>query len=398
MAGAGSTGRGAVREGRPFLLGAGMRGALLASALAVCAHALASERATIAASPVGAVGVRLLDCVDGSPLGGAELPSPLSAPLVVDAARGRAYAASADGTLTVHALPDLDVLARRRLGFTATALAVGPGSDGFLMAGGRGESALAALSPETLEPIHRYTMPGGRSVSALLAVPERRRFVVAFEDVPEAWEIAWNRDAPPVLLGYVHDYRNDEAVPLPGRITPRPFKLASPTRALVAGPDPWEPMRIDAAGRAGVLNLDVRREIERLPEALSIDAARTAPWRAGTPRGWMVAAEGADTLEVVESGRWSPRRIARLPGEALALTSEGGSPGATVLAAHRDGDGIAVTRIAVAREVGETLWRGPAPASWPVRFAAGSRGCVALLDAEGRWLAGFPTPVSPPAR
>lgn len=486
--GAGSTGERAARSGRPFSLGsagaAGLPALVAVAALAALALAgtraigadTASARAAAATSddsrrldasaaapdakrpdaptassdpgpaaasgssaPVVALGrpgdtwLRTIDCADGKAVASAHVGQALSAPLLLDPQRRRAYAATVDGTISVLALPGLEPLERVAPGFVATALAIGPGEDGFLLAGGRGKAPLAALAPDSLATIHRYGQAEGRSVATIVSSRERRRFLVGFSDAAEAWEIAWNRDAPPVLLGYVHDYRNREAVPLPGRLTPRPFELPSPTREFVAGAATQEVLRIDTDRRAGVVNLEVRREIERFAPGLMASAALVAPWRADRSRGWLLAPQGGERVDLVESGAWEPGRLASLPGEVIALAPTGATASESVLAAHRSsGPGAAarrgsssdlpahhgsgpglpghrdsesgraavwVTRIALPDGRLEPLWTSDSAIAEPVRFARAADGCTALLDAHGRWLAAFPaSPVSPRGR
>lgn len=102
-------------------------------------------------------------------------------------------------------------------------------------------------------------------------LPARRSFVIAFDTLPELWELSVDPQAPPVHDGLVHDYRMGEAIASPGFLGVRRTPLAAPLRALAA----------DARGGAFVLarsadsvwlliNLDVRRAIA----SYVIDAGR----------------------------------------------------------------------------------------------------------------------------
>src|SRR5690606_21285297 len=115
---------------------------------------------------------------------------------------------------------------------------------------------------------------------------------VAFSDLDEVWEIDYGRDAAPVLKGLVHDYRSREWIELPGRYTPRAFEVPSATRALVGGAVAHEVLRIDTDGSLGVLNLNVRREIERPNIDDAPASQRIAAWRGERSRGWVLADEG----------------------------------------------------------------------------------------------------------
>jgi len=358
--------------------------------LAVLAAALAAPAfggdATVAIAAPGGRQLALLDCTSGRTVASAAAPDALAAELAV-APDGRAlYASLRGGTLLRYSLPGLREQARVALEFEATALAVGNGPDAVVLAGGRGADAMSAHDPANLAEVHRFRLPQPFTVAAMRDAPARRRFVVAFADLSEVWEIAYGRDAPPVLQGLVHDYRSNEAVPLPGRFTPRRFELPRPTRALIAGPAPYEVARLDDTGALGIVNLDVRRQIER--PAIAAVAERIAPWRGETRRGWLIAAAAASDAEVLETSSWKVIGRFDAGGEILALAGVGGR----VLVAVAGPGGIAVSRVDVARRIAEPLASGIAAAPLPLHFVQGSSGCVALVDRDRRWLAGFVEP------
>ncbi len=360
--------------------------------LAVLAAAIAAPvsgaDATVAIAAPGARQFVLLDCTSGRTVASAVAPDELAAELVAAPDGRELYASLRGGTLLRYSLPDLREQARVALEFEATALAVGGGPDAVVLAGGRGTDAMSAHDPATLAEVHRFRLPQPFAVAAMRDVPARRRFVVAFADLAEAWEIAYGRDAPPVLQGLVHDYRSNEAVPLPGRFTPRRFELPRPTRALIAGPAPYEVARLDDAGVLGIVNLDVRREIERPALAATAVAERIAPWRGETRRGWLIAAAGASDAEVLETSDWKVSGRFDAGGEILALAAVGGR----VLVAAAGPGGITVSQVDVSRRIAEPLASGIAAARLPLRFVQGSGGCLALVDRDRRWLAGFAAP------
>ena len=427
MAGSGSTGKGAIRKGRPFFFGRRVAGIL---ALATGFATPSAIAVVVAFGQTGDTTVELRDCASGVVKGSTSLPAPMSARPVFDVGRTTVLVATTDGA--VHALDgkSLGRLARVEPGFMVTALAAAPGEAGFALAGGRGEDPVSARSPVSLEEIHRYRRPDSASlptasgagkpverntgapqasstlprhvsgdlpprepveVSAILPIVERQRFVVAFANQPLIWEIAWNPDAPPVLLGLVHDYRMGEAVPLAGRLTARPFKVANGTRHLVPGASSFEVLRLDARGGAGVIDLNVRREIERLPaepgsveDPGAVDANRIAAWRSGPSRGWIFARPDASAIELFESGRWQVRTLTTAPGEVLAISADALTGDALV--AHRSGVTLMVSRLS-----GETLgavWAAEKPPADPVALQA-NPGCTTLVDGQGRWVKGF---------
>ncbi len=330
--------------------------------------------------------LRTFDCTTGRETASSPLPPSTSAARVAPAARGDAIFVAAGGQLLRLQLPSLATTARAVLPFPATSLAVSGGADGIVLAGGRGENALSALEPTTLASLHEYRLDDDRraTVSSVVDRAQRSRFVVAFSDLDEIWEIDYRHDAPPVLRGLVHDYRMREAVELPGRFTPRPFKVEGATRALVAGSVANEMLRIDASGAIGVLNLDVRREIERPAAGTVPDPARIAAWRGARSRGWVLA-EGA-TLRVLDAAAWS--FVEPIDANAPVLAVFALDDGAVLLALDR-GARIVLARVDVETHHAQVLAGATSAGRAPYRFVRGTRGCIALLDAGNRWIAGL---------
>ena len=342
---------------------------------------------TVAIAAPGGRQLALLDCASGRIVASAASPDELVADLAADPDGRAVYASLRSGMLLRYSLPDLREQARVALDFEATVLAVGSGPDAVVLAGGHGIDAMSAHDPASLVEAHRFRLAQPFAVAAMRDVPARRRFVVAFTDLAEAWEVAYGRDAPPVLQGLVHDYRSNEAVPLPGRFTPRRFELPRPTRALIAGPAPFEVARLDDAGALGIVKLDVRREIERPGIGAVAAPERVAPWRSEARRGWLIAGMGASSAEVLEVSNWKVSGRFDADGEMLALVTVGDR----VLVATSGIGGTSVSLVDVARRAAEPLASGIAAAPLPLRFVQGD-GCVALVDRDRRWLAGFVVP------
>jgi len=358
---------GATVRGRPFFVALSIAlSIVLASVASVAAAPTASPDpdALVAAATPGSSRLALLECASGRRRAQTTLPAPISAPVATDAQRASLYVATTAGELLRYALPSLAPQARVELGFVAHAIAVGTGADAIVLAGGDGERALSAHEPASLALLERYPIAPAGSVAAILDTGERGRFVVGFADAPALWEIAYARDAPPVLRGLVHDYRMGEAVALPGRLTPRPFAVGTATRALLRGPSGFEVMRVDANGGTGVVNLDVRREIERPELGFAPGAEDVVAWRASARRGWLVAGPDGRAL-LVAPPDWRPADIA---------TNAASDAGQAVAAAHE--------RLRALRALRE----GP-PRAAHVALAADAR-CAAAFDAQGRWLRG----------
>jgi len=332
-------------------------------------------------------GVQALDCVSGREIASLPPTTAQRASIALAPQGEAAFVATGDGLLRLR-LPTLETTARSPLGFEASALGASGGDDAIVLAGAAGEAPLSARDPATLASLHEYRLDDGRSaaVASIIDLPGRSRFVVAFSDLEEIWEIDYRRDAPPVLRGLVHDYRMREAIELPGRFTPRVFRVAGATRALVAGAVPHEVLRIDAAGALGVLNLDVRREIER-PAAGAVPAPeRIAAWQGSRSRGWVLADDAGPALRVLDAAAWTLADPIPVDGEALAVAAL--DDGAVLLAFERGGRAVLARVDVESRSVRESS--APAPPGWrPYRLVRGTGGCTALVDARNRWIAGF---------
>lgn len=330
--------------------------------------------------------LQALDCADGHETGSFPLPAPARS--IALAPQGDAAFVAAGGQLLRLRLPSLAADAHSALAAGLASLAASGGTDGIVLAAGSGRTPLSARDPATLDPLHEYRLDDDRraSVSSFVDRPQRSRFVVAFSDLDEIWEIDYRRDAPPVLRGLVHDYRMREAVELPGRFTPRTFTVSGPTRSLVAGSAAHEVLRIDATGAPGLLNLDVRREIER-PQVGTLPAPeRIAGWHGTRSRGWVLADEGASALRVLDAATAKLVEPVPVDGEVLAVAAL--DDGAVLLALDRAGR-VALARADVearrVRHVAEAAQAGERPH----RFVRGTGGCAALVDARGRWIAGL---------
>lgn len=112
----------------------------------------------------------------------------------------------------------------------------------------------------------------GQQRSAIAEVQHhdrRRSFVIAFDTLPELWELSVDSNAEPVFDGLVHDYRQGEALGEPGFLGVRRTLLDQPLRELRFddnGAFVLGRARPDGDTGAAVLmlvQLDVRRVIAR---------------------------------------------------------------------------------------------------------------------------------------
>lgn len=138
-------------------------------------------------------------------------------------------------------------------------------TDGRWRVEGQGLAVVVLDAGQPVKTLPARALSGGAAstVSVVRYVAQRRSFVIAFDTLPELWELSVDPDAPPIHDGLVHDYRMGEAIAMPGFLGVRRTVLTAPVRTLA----------IDAGNNAYVLarsadawwlvNLDIRRAITR---------------------------------------------------------------------------------------------------------------------------------------
>ncbi len=149
---------------------------------------------------------------------------------------------------------------------TSLAAPVAQSSDGRWRVEGQGSDVVVLDAGQPVKTLPARSLAGGppSTVSAVRWLPQRRSFVIAFEALPELWELSVDPDAAPLFEGLVHDWRMGEAIASPGFLGVRRTALEAAAHSIEA----------DARGAAYVVvrtdkarwlvNLDVRRAIERL--------------------------------------------------------------------------------------------------------------------------------------
>ncbi len=179
------------------------------------------------------------------------------------------FFASRDGWVTKYDLWNLKVVGEIRAGLNTRNVAVSADGE-WVMVANYLPRTLVLLSAKDLavQRIYPVTDASGKQssrVSAVYTAAPRHSFVVALKDVPEAWEIRYDKNAPEVWEGLVHDYRMREGNPLPGQFTPRRIKLDQVLDDFFFTQDYVNLLGASREATKGqVVNLDVRRKIADL--------------------------------------------------------------------------------------------------------------------------------------
>lgn len=119
----------------------------------------------------------------------------------------------------------------------------------------------------------------------------RQSFVIAPIGLNELWELSYRPDADPIYDGYVHDYKMGEGIAKTGFLGLRRTPLDEPLQQLIFDENHRHAIgtTLATATRAAelqVINMDVRRRIERiaLPAAIPSGTCHAWQWRAVSGR------------------------------------------------------------------------------------------------------------------
>jgi len=246
-----------------------------------------------------------------------------------------------DGRITRHEPPDGRPTATVDTGGELAAFALS--SDGrWLLAAPAGTAGLALYDGD-LRLVRRYpaaSLDGRTSpVAAVFDAGARRSFVVAFDSLRELWEISYDRAAPPIFDGLVHDYRMGEAIASAGFLGVRRTPLETPFTALALDGSQRHVLGIAPATPAlEVINLDVRRRIAQLAADVRSAAGLARFASQGRP---MLAVAGADAMvRIVDAAPWRVVRALPLPAPAVVLRTHAAAP--QLWAGSRVGAGEAI--------------------------------------------------------
>jgi DNA-binding beta-propeller fold protein YncE/cytochrome c553 len=264
------------------------------------------------------------------------------------------YFGSRDGWISKFDLWNLVMVAEVRAGLNMRNVAVS-GDGRWVLAGNYLPHTLALFDAD-LNLVRSYAaanlaQSATSRVSAVYDAAPRRSFVVALKDLPELWEISYDRQAAPIYDGYVDDYRTGEAIAAPGYLGVRRTLLDEPlddfffdqsythalgaTRPKAASSESGPKAAAAAAGPQGapsaqVVNLDVRRRIATLPlpGMPHLGSGITFAWHDTTVLATPNLKDGV--ISVIDMKTWQPVKQITTDGPGFFMRSHEATPYAWV--------------------------------------------------------------------
>ncbi len=235
------------------------------------------------------------------------------------------YFASPDGWVGKFDLWNLALVAEVRVGLDTVDIAVA--ADGAHV-------AVANCLPRTLVlldadlgllKMHAVLDKSGRNssrVAALRDAASRQSFVVALEDAPEVWEISYDPKAEDVPIGVIHDFQYREGAFVRGYLNPRRSAVPTPLADFTFAPDHSELLGATrAAGKAQVVNLDVRKRIAEVEVSALARPGAAEVWdRNGRPV-MALRERGEGAIGVVDLETWRTVRRIPMPGPGRFVRS-----------------------------------------------------------------------------
>ena len=182
------------------------------------------------------------------------------------------HVVSRDGWVSRYDLYSMQLVAEIRAGVNSRNIAVS--SDGkYVMVGNMLPHTLVGLDAETLKPVKIIKVGNDKGetsrISAVYNAPQRKSFIAALKDLPEIWEMSYDKDAPPVYKGFVHSRMKGEDE---GLAESFPFPVFRYDRINEYLDDFFftpDYVQIIGAGRDGgqafVIDLDLKRRIKSIP-------------------------------------------------------------------------------------------------------------------------------------
>lgn len=98
-------------------------------------------------------------------------------------------------------------------------------------------------------------------IAAFYLLKHRQSVIVVLADIPELWEMSYNKNAEPVYQGWVHDYQMGEGISDKELFAPRKIKLETKLECIIFDQKGAYVVGTDGHGRMQIINLDIRRKI-----------------------------------------------------------------------------------------------------------------------------------------
>ncbi len=357
------------------------------------ATALASTHLVLAIRDAGHE-LLLLDGTTLVVLGRCQLPHALEGTPVRSPQGRYIYAAAAGGWVLRLDLQHVGPVLGTRTGLALSGLVLSV--DGRWLLAGHAQPHSLVLLDAGLNIVRSYrtsALTGGAdsAVSGVWLAQARRSFVVAFDTLPELWELSYDPAAEPIHDGLVHDYRMGEAIATAGFLGVRRIPLPHPLRVVLTDAPLRHLLAIETPGPPGqdarsgteleIINLDIRRRITTRTLAGYPMAGAGVAFTSGT-QPWLALPTGPEgRVVLIETRGWTlhPESLATLRGvdavrshpaiPQLWLHATEAAPSDTLVLVDKDDWRV----IATLREAGRR-WL-------PVSFAAG--GQQAVLAAQG---------------
>lgn len=315
------------------------------------------------------------------------------------------YGYSAEGWVLRLDLQHFGPVLQTRIGVAVKALTLSADAR-WLLAGHTAPHHLLLLD-SLLRPVRAYrtrALSGGpdSAVSGIWHSSARKSFMVAFETLPELWELSYDPAAEPVHDGLVHDYRMGEAVGSPGFLGVRRTPLEHPLAILmgdatlrhlaaIAAPLQNDPSP-STVSEIEIINMDIRRRIATRTVAGSPTAGAGAEF--ATPHGaWLVlATQPEGRLVLIETANWRlySEPLSSVRGVGMVRTHPGAPQLWLLASTTASSDTLVLVDkatwrvISTLREPG-TVWTGigfTANGSQAVLGARGAHGGVRIVDTQ----------------
>lgn len=203
-----------------------------------------------------------------------EAPAPVTGTPLYSASQHAMYVATATGSLAAYDLRGHQWVAQVDLGAPVTRLALS-GDGQWLAAATTSPPALHLLdSALNVHARHASATLDGKTVSHITSIedaPQRQSFIIGQADIPELWEVSYDRQAKPIYDGLVHDFRMGESIAKPGFLGVRRTPLDAPLDLRAYGPAHRHVVGSsrgphgDTPPTLQIIHLDIRRRIVQMP-------------------------------------------------------------------------------------------------------------------------------------